>query len=168
MNVIVAVDQNWAIGKKGQLLFRIREDLEHFRTLTTGNCVIYGRKTLETFPGGEPLPYRDNIVLTENKSFEVDAMVAHNLDELRRIIHDYPAEQVYVIGGASVYRQLLSYCATAYVTKIDASIEGADAFFPNLDIDPNWQMTEEGEIRQSGDGVRFWFVKYRNKKPRDF
>ena len=168
MNVIVAVDQNWAIGKKGQLLFRIREDLEYFRALTTGNCVIYGRKTLETFPGGEPLPYRDNIVLTENKSFEADVMVAHNLDELRRIIHDYPTEQVYVIGGASVYRQLLSYCDTAYVTKIDASIEGADAFFPNLDIDPNWQMTEEGENRQSGDGVWFRFVKYRNKRPSDF
>ena len=168
MNVIVAVDQNWAIGKKGQLLFRIREDLEYFRTLTTGNCVIYGRKTLETFPGGEPLPHRDNVVLTENKSFEVDAMVAHNFDELRRIIHDYPTEQVYVIGGASVYRQLLSYCDTAYVTKIDAGIEGADAFFPNLDIDPNWQMAEEGENRQSGDGVRFRFVKYRNKRPSDF
>jgi dihydrofolate reductase len=98
----------------------------------------------------------------------VDAMVAHNLDELRRIIHDYPTEQVYVIGGASVYRQLLSYCDTAYVTKIDASIEGADAFFPNLDIDPNWQMAEEGENRQNGDGVRFRFVKYRNKRPSDF
>jgi dihydrofolate reductase len=168
MNIIVAVDRNWAIGKKGQLLFRIREDLEYFRTLTTGNCVVYGRKTLETFPGGEPLPYRDNVVLTENESFEVDAMVAHNLDELCRIIHDYPTERIYVIGGASVYRQLLPYCDTAYVTKIDASIEGADAFFPNLDIDSNWQMTEEGENQQSGNSVRFRFAKYRNKRPRDF
>lgn len=168
MNIIVAVDRNWAIGKKGQLLFRIREDLEYFRTLTTGNCVIYGRKTLETFPKKAPLPHRDNVVLTENKSFEVDAIVAHSLDELRRIIHDYPAEQVYVIGGASVYRQLLPYCDTAYITKIDAGIEGADAFFPNLDADPDWQIAEEGEIRQSSDDVRFRLVKYRNKWPVNF
>jgi len=98
----------------------------------------------------------------------VDAIVAHNLDELRRITHDYPAEQVYVIGGASVYRQLLPYCDTAYITKIDADIEGADAFFPDLDVDPDWQIAEEGEIRQSSDDVRFRFVKYRNKWPVNF
>ncbi|MBR6097434.1 dihydrofolate reductase [Candidatus Saccharibacteria bacterium] len=167
MNIIVAVDQNWAIGKNGQLLFHISEDLKRFRTLTTGHCVVYGRKTLETFPEGKPLPNRDNVVITSNPDYQVDAMVAHNFDELRRIVHDYPTTEVDIIGGASIYEQLLPYCDTAYVTKIDADTKEADAFFPNLDIDPHWELIDEGPIQQS-DEHQYRFVTYHNNQPLDF
>ena len=167
MNLIVAVDQNWAIGKNGQLLFHISEDLKRFRTLTTGHCVVYGRKTLETFPGGKPLPNRDNVVLTSNPDYQVDAKVAHNFDELRQIIRDYPTTQVDIIGGASIYEQLLPYCDTAYVTIVEDKVEEVDAFFPNLDLDPHWDLIDEGPIQQSGD-YQYRFVTYHNNQPLDF
>ena len=167
MNLIVAVDQNWAIGKNGQLLFHISEDLKRFRTLTTGHCVVYGRKTLETFPGGKPLPNRDNVVLTSNPEYQVNAKVAHNFDELRQIIRDYPTTQVDIIGGASIYEQLLPYCDTAYVTIVEDKVEAADAYFPNLDLDPHWDLIDEGPIQQSGD-YQYRFVTYHNNQSLDF
>lgn len=167
MNIIVAVDNDWAIGRGGGLLYIIPKDLEHFRNLTIKKCVVYGHNTLKTFPGGKPLAHRDNIILTKDKDFEADAMIAHNLGELKVFLRDYPAEEVFVIGG-SIYGQLLPYCDTAYVTKIDASSEGADVFFPkNLDNEPSWQMDEEGPPQQS-DGIWFRFVTYHNDAAQDF
>ena len=120
MNIIVAVDKNWAIGKDNKLLVAIPADMKMFRQETTGKVIVLGRKTLETFPGGLPLKNRTNIILTTNKDFKAkDATVVHSIEELLEEIKKYPSDQVYCVGGDSVYKQLLPYCDTAHVTKID-------------------------------------------------
>ena len=131
MNIIVAVDKNWAIGKDNKLLVSIPADMKMFRQETTGKVVVMGRKTLESFPNGLPLKNRTNIVLTGNKDYNVkDAIIVHTVEELLEEIKKYPSEEVYCIGGDSVYKQLLPYCDTAHVTKIDFAYE-ADSYFPN-------------------------------------
>ena len=138
MNMIVAADKNWAIGKNNQLLVSIPADMKMFREQTTGKVVVMGRKTLETFPGGLPLKNRLNIVLTRNRKLQVPgAVIVHSVDELLERIKDYPEDDVYCIGGDSIYRQLLPYCRKAFVTRIDFAYE-ADTFFPNLDEMPEW------------------------------
>lgn len=142
MNVIVAADKNWGIGKDNKLLVSIPADMKMFREETSGKVVVMGRKTLESFPGGQPLKKRTNIVLTGNPNYEVkDAVVVHDIDSLLEELKQYPAEDVYVIGGESVYRALLPYCDKAYVTRIDHAYL-ADTYFPNLDEDPEWKMTK--------------------------
>ena len=132
MNIIVAVDKNWAIGKDNKLLVSIPADMKMFRQETTGKVVVMGRKTLESFPNGLPLKNRTNIVLTGNKDYNVkDAIIVHTVEELLEEIKKYPSEEVYCIGGDSVYKQLLPYCDTAHVTKIDFAYE-ADSYFLNL------------------------------------
>ena len=124
MNIIVAVDKNWAIGKDNKLLVSIPADMKMFRQETTGKVVVMGRKTLESFPNGLPLKNRTNIVLTGNKDYNVkDAIIVHTVEELLEEIKKYPSEEVYCIGGDSVYKQLLPYCDTAHVTKIDFAYE---------------------------------------------
>ena len=120
MNIIVAVDRNWAIGCKGNLLVRIPADHKNFRELTTGRVVVLGRKTLETFPQGLPLKNRTNIIMSKDPSYEVrDAIVVHSTDELMKKLKDYDTGDIFIIGGDSVYRQLIGYCDTAIVTYID-------------------------------------------------
>ena len=119
MNVIAAVDENWAIGNRNELLVRIPADHKFFREETTGKVVILGRKTLQTFPGGLPLKNRENLILSGNENFKVkDAEVFNSIEELLERLKDYDTEDVYVIGGESVYRQLLPYCDTAHITKM--------------------------------------------------
>ena len=145
MNIIVAVDKNWAIGKDNKLLVSIPADMKMFRQETTGKVVVMGRKTLESFPNGLPLKNRTNIVLTGNKDYNVkDAIIVHTVEELLEEIKKYPSEEVYCIGGDSVYKQLLPYCDTAHVTKIDFAYE-ADSYFPNLDEMPEWKVTAESD-----------------------
>ena len=133
MNIIVNVDNNWAIGNKNRLLVSIPNDMKHFREETTGKVVVLGRKTLETFPQGQPLKNRTNIVLSRDRAYQVrGATVAHSLEELFEELKQYRDEDVYVVGGASVYRQLLPYCNVAHVTKTDHEYE-ADTYFPDLD-----------------------------------
>ena len=133
MNLIAAVDRNWAIGNKGQLLVRIPNDHKMFRQETLDKVVVYGRKTLETFPMAQPLDRRVNIVLSRNPALTVrGATVVHSVEELLKVCDQYPSEDVYIIGGESVYRQLLPYCDTAHITKVDYAYQ-ADAFFPDLD-----------------------------------
>ena len=140
MNIIVAVDKNWAIGKDNKLLVSIPADMKMFRQETTGKVVVMGRKTLESFPNGLPLKNRTNIVLTGNKDYNVkDAIIVHTVEELLEEIKKYPSEEVYCIGGDSVYKQLLPYCDTAHVTKIDFAYE-ADSYFPNLDEMPELSL----------------------------
>jgi dihydrofolate reductase len=140
MNIIVAVDSQWGIGHQDRLLFRIPEDQTRFKNLTTGKVVILGRRTLETLPGRRPLRNRTNIILTRSSGFTAEpAIICHSLDDLKRQIQDIPAEDVFVIGGTSVYQLLLPYCQAAYVTKIDAR-RPADSFFPDLDRLPGWQL----------------------------
>jgi len=142
MNLIVAVDSHWGIGHKDQLLFRIPEDQRRFKELTTGKVVILGRRTLETFPGGRPLRNRTNIILTRSAAFSADsAVICHSLDDLQRYLKNIATDDVFVIGGTSVYQLLLPYCRYAYVTKIDAH-RPADSHFTNLDLARGWQLLE--------------------------
>lgn len=163
MNMIVAVDKNWAIGNQGELLVRIPNDHKHFREETTGKVVVLGRKTLETFPQGLPLKNRTNIILSANPDFKVkDAVVVHSLEELSEELKKYDSEDVYVIGGDSIYRQLLPYCGVAHVTKIDHEYQ-ADAYFPNLDELAEWKITADSEEQTYFD-ITYQFVKYERMK----
>lgn len=162
MNLIVAVDKNWAIGNKGKLLISIPEDMKFFRETTTGNIVVMGKNTLKSFPNGLPLKNRVNIVLTTDKNFTAkEAVIVHDMDEALAEIKKYGTENVYVIGGSSVYEQMLLYCDTAYVTYIDYSYE-ADRYFPNLDDSEEWVLTEESEEKTYFD-VEYYFRKYERK-----
>ena len=159
MNLIAAVDKNWAIGNKGQLLVRIPADQRMFRQETLDKVIVYGRKTLETFPLAQPLDRRVNIVLSSNPDYKVkNAVVVHNMDELMKELEGYPSEDIYIIGGESVYRQMLPYCDTAHITKIDYNYQ-ADAYFPNLDEDPDWEITADSDEQTYFD-LAYTFVRY--------
>ena len=151
MNLIVAVDKNWAIGLHNKLLVSIPADMKFFRETTMGKVVVMGRKTLESFPGGQPLKRRTNIVLTSDKNYKVkDAVVVNSVEALLEELRQYNDEDIYVIGGESIYRQLLPYCKVAHITKIDHAYE-ADTYFPNLDEMPEWNRGQRGtDIFQSG------------------
>ncbi len=145
MNVIAAVDKNWAIGHQNKLLVSIPADQKYFRQMTTGKVVVMGRRTLESFPNGEPLKNRTNIILTRNPDFRKEGVtIVSSVEAALKAVKAYPAKDVFVIGGDSVYRQMLPYCDTAYITKIDQVFD-ADAYFPNLDEDPDWELTKESE-----------------------
>lgn len=159
MNLIVAVDKNWAIGKNNKMMWSIPADMRFFREKTTGHVIVMGRKTLESFPNGLPLKQRTNIVLTANQDYRVKgAMVVNTMDELLERLRAYEPQDIFVIGGESIYRQLLPYCDTAYITKIDHAYD-ADTYFPNLDELPEWTMTEVSEEQTSFD-LEFVFSKY--------
>lgn len=155
MNLIVAVDQNWAIGRDGDQLVYLKEDLKRFRTLTSGHTVILGRKTLATFPGGRPLKDRRNLILSRDPRFQAEgAEVFSSVEELVK----QADRDAFVIGGASVYEQLLPYCDTAYITKIHAGFP-ADTYFPDLDRSGEWKVREEsGNLEQ--DGISYHYVTY--------
>lgn len=163
MNLIVAVDKNWAIGCNNELLVSIPADMKFFRQMTTGKVVVMGRKTLESFPNKSPLKNRTNIVLTTNRDYKAEgALVVHSLEELLEELKKYNSEDIYVIGGDSIYRQLLPYCDLAHVTKIDHAYQ-ADAFFPNLDEMPQWQVIDDSEEQTYFD-LEYQFLLYQQKK----
>ena len=146
MNIIVAVDKNWAIGYKGELLARISADLKNFKAVTSGNIVILGRKTLETFPKQKPLPNRVNIILSRKEGYKVEgAKVVKSVEDAIKEAEKHADKEVFIIGGSSVYEQFLPYCKKAYVTKIDKAFENADSYFENLDEAKDWKLVEEGE-----------------------
>lgn len=143
MIAIVAADNNWGIGCKGNLLKRIPEDMKRFKELTTNNVIIIGRKTLESFPNGKPLPNRINIVLTRNEDYKVEnAIVVHNLEQLNDMLFNLKLkdEKIFVCGGGEIYRQLLPFCEEVYVTRIDDTYNNADTFFPTIDVYPDWRL----------------------------
>lgn len=163
MNLIVAVDKNWAIGLNNNLLVSIPADMKFFRETTTGKVVVMGRKTLESFPGGQALKKRTNIVLTKNKDYKAkDVIVVHTVDALLEELKNYDDEEIYVIGGESIYRQLLPYCNVAHVTKIDHAYE-ADTYFPNLDEMDDWEITGVSE-EQTYFNLEYEFVRYERVK----
>ncbi len=163
MNLIVAVDKNWAIGLKNKLLVSIPADMKFFRDTTMGKVVVMGRKTLESFPGGQPLKKRTNIVLTKDKNYKVkDAVVLHSIEEVLEELKQYPEEDVYVIGGETIYRQMLPYCKVAHITKIDHAYE-ADTYFPNLDEMEDWEVTGVSEEQTYFD-LEYEFVRYERVK----
>ena len=162
MNVIVAVDKNWAIGQDNKLLVSIPADMKFFRETTKGNIVVMGRKTLESFPQGQPLQNRVNIVISRNKDYKVKgAVVVHSIEEAIEEAKKYEGD-VYVIGGESIYRAMLPYCQTALVTKIDHAYT-ADTYFPNLDEDPEWELTGETEEQTYFD-LEYVFRRYERIK----
>ena len=162
MNAIAAVDANWAIGNKNRLLTSIPADMKFFRENTMGHVVVMGRKTLESFPNGLPLKNRVNIVLTANRSYKVkDAVIVHTKEELLEELKKYDSNELYVIGGGSIYEMLIPYCDTAYITKIDHAY-AADTYFPNLDQMDDWEMTEVSEEQTCFD-LEYVFAKYERK-----
>lgn len=163
MNLIVAVDKNWAIGYKNDLLVKIPADQRFFREETTGKYIIMGRKTLESFPQKQPLKNRTNIVISRDPNYECkDAIVVHSIEEALEVVKDVPKENVYVIGGATIYEQMLPYCDVAHVTKIDFAYH-ADTYFPNLDEMEEWEVTADSEEHTYHD-LEYYFLRYERKK----
>lgn len=162
MNAIVAADKNWGIGYKNKLLISIPSDMKFFRQTTMNHVVVMGRKTLESFPNGLPLAKRTNIVLTRDQDYKVKgAILVHSEEELLEELKKYEEDDIFVIGGGSVYEMMLPYCNTVYVTKIDFAYQ-ADTYFPNLDEMPEWEMTEESDEQTCFD-IEFAFTKYERK-----
>ena len=163
MNCIVAVDNNWAIGYKNNLLVSIPADMRFFRDTTIGKVVVMGKNTLESFPGGKPIAKRTNIVVALEKDYKVPgATVVNSIEEAIEAVKDYDTNDVYIIGGGSIYRQFLPYCDTAHVTKIDYEYE-ADTYFPNLDEDDEWELTGDSDEQTYYD-LEYRFLRYERKK----
>lgn len=159
MKLIAAADKYWGIGKDNKLLVNIPADMRSFRDKTMGKVIVLGRKTLETFPKGAPLKGRVNIILTRDKDYQVpDAVIAHSLEEIKALLAKYNSDDVFVVGGESVYKELLPECDTAYITRIDAAYE-ADAHMPDLDKDEKWAISEESEEQTYFDLI-YTFVTY--------
>ena len=162
MQIIVAAAENWAIGKNGDLLWHLPQDMKFFREKTTGNVVVMGRKTLDSFPGGRPLKNRTNLVLTANLEFEREgAFMVHSVDEALAWLENYDPEQIFIAGGGHIYREFLPYCDTAYVTRVHKDFE-ADTFFPDLDSDPQWELFSRGE-ELTHEELFFSFDTYKRK-----
>lgn len=158
ISLIAAVDKNWAIGYKNKLLISIPDDMKFFMQTTTGGICIMGRGTLESLPAGMPLKNRVNIVLTHDNKCEVsDAVIVHSVEEALEQLSKYEGD-VYIIGGESIYKQFLPYTDVAYITYIDYKYQ-ADRYFPNLDEDTEWKMTEESE-EQTYFNVEYYYRKY--------
>ena len=156
MNLIVSADREWGIGKNGGMLFHMPGDLKYFKRMTTGKVVVMGRKTLESLPGGKPLPNRENIVLTQSQDFAVDgARVCHSEEELLLLLEGCDPDDIFIIGGAEVYRRMMSRCRRAYITKVD-SVGGAERFLPDFDSAPGWRLASESEpVAENGVTYRF-------------
>ena len=158
MKAIVACDRNWGIGRKGDLLVHIPGDLKYFSENTKGGAIIIGRKTLESFPGGKPLPNRKNIVLTRSPEYRTEGvMVVHSPRESVAAAGELK-EEVFVCGGGEIYRQMLPYCDELLITKIDGDFN-ADTFFPNIDEDPEFKCTWESDVHEE-NGVKYKFTRY--------
>lgn len=165
MRAIFHADREWGIGKGNDLMFRLPLDMKFFRETTAGKVVVMGLNTLRSFPGGKPLKGRTNIVLCPD-DVEEDVITVHSLDELLAQVKQYPADDVFVIGGASVYRALLPYCSEVLVTKVDAD-GNADVFVPDLDHTPGYVLiSESAPIEDNGYTIRF--CTYRNERVRSF
>ncbi|MBQ3046563.1 MAG: dihydrofolate reductase [Clostridia bacterium] len=163
MKAIVAVDKNWGIGKKNDLLFSIPEDMKFFRKTTLNKIVVMGGNTLRSFPGGNPLKNRTNIVLSR-KIERDDCTVVKSYDQLFSILKNYPQDEIFIIGGASVYKEMLSFCSEIFVTKVDAD-GNADVFFENLDNIDGWCLSESSqEIVDNGYKLKFTIYKNLNPK----
>lgn len=160
MNIIVTVDENWAIGNRDMQLVKIPADWRALQEQTAGGVIIMGRKTLKLMPQEQPLFNRRNIILSANPAYQVrGAETAGSLDALFEKLEGIPQEDIYVCGGESVYRQLLPHCDTAYVTMVEKNYE-ADRYFENLDSSGAWRMTEESDEQTCFD-ITYYFRKYK-------
>ena len=163
MNMIVAADKNWGIGKKGKLLTHLSGDLKYFKERTLGKAVVMGRKTLESLPGGRPLPGRTNIVLTANPDYEKEGcIIVRNMDELREKCAEFPADGVMIIGGASLYNRLMEECESLFITKIYEEFE-ADAFIKDADDLSGYNVVWQSEVQEE-HGIKYQFFEYKREK----
>ena len=164
MNAIAAVSPSWGIGKAGGLLFHIKADMQRFRAMTTGGTVLMGRRTLDSLPGGNPLPHRRNIVLTRDAAFHREGVeTAHSVEEALELVRGEDPEKVWVIGGGEIYAALLPYCSRCAITRVYEERE-SDAFFPNLDAMPEWRVFRSEAILLEGD-TAYQFMEYIRREP---
>lgn len=162
ITMLVAVDKNWAIGNKGDLLIKIPEDIKFFKEITIGNVVIMGRKTLESLPQKKPLKDRVNIVVTQNTDYQPEGVIiTKSVEEAVEKAKEFTGKEIYHIGGGKLFHSMMEYCDAAYVTYIDAEHE-ADTYFPNLDNMPEWVLECESE-EKNYEGLKYWFRKYIKK-----
>ena len=169
MNYIACVDENWGIGKNGDLLFSIKGDMKFFRETTLGKTVVMGRKTLLSFPGSKPLKNRRNIVLTKNRDFSCEgAEIVHGIDELFALLKDSKedSDNIFVIGGAQIYNALYKFCKTAYITKVSAD-GNADVFIKDLDKEQDWTVSSKSQSFCE-NGLEYTFYTYENSSPESF
>ena len=167
MKLIVATEKNWGIGKDNQLLAHLPGDLKYFKEKTTGKVVIMGRKTLESLPGGRPLPKRTNVVISRNPDFQPEGciMAATTEEAVKKALvlaGEGGSDDLMVMGGASIYEQLLPQSDTCYVTRIDAAF-ASDCSFPNLDEDPEFTKVWESPVQEE-NGVTYRFTEYRRRE----
>ena len=159
MELIVAVYDDWGIGADGTQPVALSADRKFFRQTTKGALVITGRRTVEDFPGKQPLPGRENVLLTRGAEEYPGFTVLHSAEEA--VQYAQKAERAMVIGGGSIYRQLLPWCDIAYITKVHTT-PVSDTYFPNLDLDPNWTL--ESVLQQGEEnGISYEMVKYIRK-----
>lgn len=166
MKAILHADREWGIGKCNGLMFHIPADMKFFRETTTGNVVVMGSNTLKSFPGGNPLKNRTNIVFYPDGAKRSDCTIVNSLEELFTEIKKYDTEKVFVIGGAMMYKTLLPYCSEVFVTKVDA-VGSADAFFENLDNNPDFTLVYESEPVET-NGYQIKFTTYKNEKIKSY
>ncbi len=160
LKLIASVDRHWGLGLGQELLFHLPEDMAWFKAHTMGKTVILGRKTLESFPGGKPLPGRKHLLLSRQKDITYENVVTvPNPEEV--LVRAAREEEVWVIGGAQIYRLFLPHCREAYVTQVDA-VRPADHFLENLDAAPDWRLRERSLWQESG-GLRFCFCIYQRR-----
>ena len=166
MKAIVAVDKKWGIGKKNDLLFHLPEDMKYFKEKTLNKVVVMGSNTLKSFPNGNPLKNRTNIVLFPGGEKRDDCIVVDSLDELKAELKKYPADDVYIIGGAMFYKTMLPYCTEVLATKVDA--DGcAEVFYENLDENPKWTCVSESAPVET-NGYTIHFTVYQNSDVQEF
>lgn len=166
MKAIVAVDKKWGIGKKNDLLFSLPADMAFFRKTTLNKVVVMGSNTLKSFPNGNPLKNRTNVVLFPGGEKRDDCIIVDSMDELKVELKKYPKDDVFIIGGAMFYKTMLPYCSEVLVTKVDAD-GGAEVFYENLDELPNWSCVYESESEQT-NGYNIKFTTYKNSDIKEF
>lgn len=166
VSAIVAVSPDWGIGDGKGMLYRLPGDLKYFRSVTFGHPVIMGRKTLESFPGGKPLPGRENIVITRNRSYQPGGVtVVHSLAALRRLVAARPGEHFFVIGGGEIYEKLLPDCETAYVTMVETEPPIVPTvFYPDLSKKRSWEMESASEPHAEENGAVYRFTVWRRRR----
>lgn len=166
MKAIVAVDKNWGIGKKNDLLFSLPADMAYFREKTLNKVVVMGSNTLKSFPGGKPLKNRTNVVLYPGGEKRDDCIIVDSIEELKAELKKYPADEVFVVGGAMFYKTMLPYCSEVLVTKVDADGE-AEVFYENLDSLSNWECVSISEPQET-NGFTIRFTVYKNSSVQEF
>ncbi len=166
MKAIVAVDKNWGIGKKNDLLFSLPADMAFFRKTTLNKVVVMGSNTLKSFPNGNPLKNRTNIVLFPGGEKRDDCTIVDSMEELKVELKKYNPDEVFIIGGAMFYKTMLPYCSEVLVTKVDAD-GGAEVFYENLDKLSNWSCVYESETEET-NGLNIKFTTYRNSDVKEF